>query len=775
MSVARWRVGTPRARADAGKQHAGFPALWWPVHVIVVGLAAAALFLGVAAVHGPGGAWLDDYQSQYLPAFEEVGRAVRAARLPLRSEWSWMGGALAAELQYGVFSIVQTPLVALVTATSLTPAWKGVSLSAIYLAILAGGTALLLSRSRAPRLLSMAMALSVALQGHILGFDATSWFPALASFAWIPWLWLAMDWAFASPKASWRAAVTGLLLYLVMSAGWPFSSAAALLLMAYFGVTTCLRTRSLLPLWPLALAWLIGATLAAPTILSALEYLPHTARDMTGGAATDWIVPARALLGWFNPGLSCRWQNFKGEPEVATASVVFSGFLVPAGLIATGIRNTRILKLVFAELLLAVAVLALCLVPSVHPMRYSFRWIPFLTLVLAVATARLWERVEPLTNSRSRDPLATTAMVSAVGALVAAGLHVLAGSRVSASADLTLLAVVVVAIAWLLADRFVAMRLRPAVACAACVLAVAAPAFLMPNAYRLPAWRDLGTRTTATERAFRPDITYLAFFPLRSAYDEYDQLSAVDRALLPIGNEPMLRQVHFVNGYSPTKLKAYDTLLQMQWSGWGSVPRAIDREFHALTRLLGIDGLVLPEWTRVADEVAPDWQEVVRGERYYLIERKSKTPFARTLPQARFVSELTRANLPPPSTGPVVESSHERAFGDRHFGDATVELIAREPEFVRVNVRPAQRDRDVLVVFTQAYYPGMSAVLEGRELAVDRLYGLSPAVVVPAGQSGMLELRLVSSRIPGAFGVAAGGVALVLASAVHFLLARKRR
>src|SRR5262249_19086692 len=141
--------------------------------------------------------------------------------------------ALAAEFQNGVFSVFLTGCNILLFRSGLPLPLIAAALSTIHLAVLAMGC-FRLARGRAVSPdLAYLVAFVGALSGWIFLWGGTMWFPALASFAWLPWFWWAVEWADEEWHGWARFVPAGLFLYLITTAGWPFTVLMAAIISAW--------------------------------------------------------------------------------------------------------------------------------------------------------------------------------------------------------------------------------------------------------------------------------------------------------------------------------------------------------------------------------------------------------------------------------------------------------------------------------------------------------------------------------------------------------------
>lgn len=204
--------------------------------------------------------WLDDFQSQWLPGYLDIHRALHEGSYPLISSSSWFGGDLAGEYQYGVFSLAHLLIIFVVFQWKLGLLGTVVSLIAIYEAILASGAFRLARRIGLTVPNAMIASLAATLNGYTFYWAAQNWFPAMASFAWLPWAWWAMLVALDRRHGAWRFLPAALFVYLVVAAGWPFTVLMAGTVTVWLAARNWGQLR--LRVWPLMAAWALGLALA---------------------------------------------------------------------------------------------------------------------------------------------------------------------------------------------------------------------------------------------------------------------------------------------------------------------------------------------------------------------------------------------------------------------------------------------------------------------------------------------------------------------------------
>ncbi len=346
-------------------------------------------FCGLLLWHDPATFWNDDYQISILPVFADVARSWSEGHLPLLSPYSWVCGNLAGEFQYGTFSVFINAAVVLIWKLPLAFAGQAAALSLAHLFVLAAG-AFLLARDRGlTNSLSFLVALVAALNGWIICWGATDWFGALGAFAWFPWAWWGMERALDPARSIWRFCWPAPFVYLLVAGGFPYTVLMLSLLAAWLGLKSLCKTRRLLSLWPLGLGLALGFGLSAPAWLALFDYVHGSARsEQAQGAHWQWLVPPAALPGFIWPGWTVRWSDFSSRLLPHRAVELACGTVPPlalaAGLIFLRGEFVRRMKW---ELGLLALLLAITMSPSANVFRWSFRWLPFLHLVLALLAA----------------------------------------------------------------------------------------------------------------------------------------------------------------------------------------------------------------------------------------------------------------------------------------------------------------------------------------------------------------------------------------------------
>ncbi len=697
----------------------------------------------------------DDFQLQYLPGSREVARAWTSGEMPLLSRFSWVCAALGAEYQFGIFSIFRTLLDLLVWALPLTLTGRGATLFVVHAAIAAaGGYRLARSYGATPGAATMT-GLVAGLNGWTLWW-ATTWYPAIASFAWLPWYWLALR-GIASERSRWSWAGAAFSLYLLITAGWPYSVAMAVAVAAMNVLSGLARRR-----WQVAFtmsgASLLGVGLAAPAVLMLLEYFPYTARTAAAMKFEfAWLVPGTALFGLIVPAFSVVWPGFARSAEHPAVELL--GAFVPLAAI-TAAFGRRLLRERLPEVVLLCALLLVLLMPSAGPFRWSFRWLPLFHLALAVVGAASFER------SRRRIPLCGLGLA----AVAAAASFVLDHDVATTLLHAGVIGAACVLWAMLEARGSRVAGAMPAVITAGMIV-LTFVSFLRLS--EVPRWPYEQTLLAASP--FEPSRRYLALYQLEQVFMN-DPPRGIDSVLRP-GSIPMLAGVEFINGYSPLGLASLKNVFRLDPHGPVDDPRSAQNILRRetgpdqLLEQLGVHGLVVPE--AVAREHAQllagrGWRPVARVatclvlhrgsaafEPFFSVAEASKVPSHRDVYAA--ILGRTTSRLPVTLFTPGTHRIER-------YGMRTIEKMQEsrnQTSFVVRGLGPK-----ALVVFRRPWLPGWRATIDGESLPVLRAHLILPAVEIPADRQG--EVRLTyrpASLVTGAWIALASLLILVGVSA----------
>jgi hypothetical protein len=722
--------------------------------------------------------WTDDFQTYQLAGYCEVARAWNEGEPPLLSRSSWWAGALAAEFQNGVFSVFLTGCNVLLFRSGLELPLIAASLSTIHLAVLAMGC-FRLARGRALSLdLAYLVAFVGALSGWIFLWGGTQWFPALASFAWLPWMWWALEWADEERHGWARFVPAGLFLYLIITAGWPFTVLMAAIISAWLARRIGGERRQLLPLWPIAASWVVGLALSAPAWLMLLEYTPYTVRGQTPLLARwhFWTVPVDGMLGLVFPGYGTLWDMFGFyKPHL---SFEMAGGLVPVAILAALLWRTRwgVLKVLRWEWGLLALLFILCTGPSIGNFQYSFRWLPLFSLVLGLLAALgiEWQRAENAEGQTAMPNFGSWAVGLVVGVWLWSWQL---GFDPTSTTLLLGVGLVFLCYTWFVVESRCGERsgLRLAMPCLVTLLGCWLTYATFPPHREVPTWEF--TEHVRDASPLDPSVRYL------SVHSDKDHWVVNEKATigrihgigeeLYLGNTAMYSGLEFVNGYSPLGPLGLEGAFGFITHGYSSSEGAehvltVESGRGGFLDLLGVDGLVLADGYRehLGRLKANGWAEEgsVKGG-IVLRRRGTPTPrvraveLAEALPNREDMFQRLREHRDGPA--PILLLTDKGEPEKLKFAPAEVTLVSETRNSTTIEIKPTRANGDLLIVFSRCWFPGYQAVCNGQTFPVEFCSATLPAVRLPAGTSGRLVLSYQPRSLTVGCQVALGALAFV--------------
>lgn len=326
-----------------------------------------------------------DSIASWLPVSRRIGELLAAGDSHLMDPTAWRGGNYVAEAGYGLWN----PVVLLLDMTVLQLndlELAGTIVKVVYLLILAVGVYLLAREYGADEWPSSLAGLAVPLGGFTLWMDAATWTPNLASFAFVPYVWLASR--RLSRDASgpiWLLIAGGL----CVSAGNPYSNVVVGAIVIGVGVEVWLRRDDELRARLLTL----GLTLTAIAMLAVFVYLPfRQTSDLgfreTGVSNDEAFSPSlENLLGLSTPTMQPLVANF-GSSVLRIPATYLAWFVLP---LAPWLRWGRVIER-WRSMFALVGFSAFFAVVAMGPSEFwFFRWpirlVPYAFLPLVIVTA----------------------------------------------------------------------------------------------------------------------------------------------------------------------------------------------------------------------------------------------------------------------------------------------------------------------------------------------------------------------------------------------------
>jgi hypothetical protein len=720
--------------------------------------------------------YIDDYQSAFLPVCMDIGRSLDSGEYPLVSPYSWVGGAIAGNFQFGIFNIVHIPIIYGLYKIGLDPVGFAKYLTLVYLFILCLGIAWLSDYYRLS-VWAKVLAISIGSMNYfVLYWSGFDWAIGLASFAWLPWCWGALARVVSEKKIRWIVS-SGLGIYLVISLGYPYTI-LMLALVALWLCLQCLQKKDrTIKIAQLALAWVLGVGLSMPAILLFIEYYAHSARaNEVDSLSTVWTVPPEAFWGLLNPLYISIW-NMWGAFQRYYSFELFSGLVPPVVLILLACHPTlrKQSRLGFELLLLALVCLFLILPSGTVGYRWSFRWLPLYGLIVAIIAAKTFDVLER-TRHDSYNIIIFGYRVSAVMLCTIMSIslflyqYIVMGYVVLTKArGLYAVSVMTGFLLWhiLLTRRGKfggTVRVAPVLMT---IVLLATVNIAKVDKKVVQKWHGLNCFDVANLR-FDSKTRYVSLF------SQQDFLSQNSVYTIMPGNTPMLAKVYSVSGYASMMPGNLYRLFGFEYSG--AMPQVVmdatcKNAFATggMFDLLGIDGVVFgfSQRERAGQAVAEGWNIVSEGASGVILHRARRNDM-----HIESASLATYKN----SDADVVRALREKsdsarrhvlldADGGRPSREAAFAPVSIEHPVVKRNslaadIANASQETPGLIIFKRAWYPGYRVFLNDRELPVVHADMLLPAVVIPPGQSGRLLLDFAPASLR--IGLIVAGCSLLL-------------
>ncbi len=694
--------------------------------------------------------WSDDFQGQASPFFAEIVRSWKEGEWPILSRNSWCTGDLAGEFQYGTFSPPVTGLVLAIWSLPLSLPAQAAALAIVHLIWLATGV-FVLGRFRGLTVpLATMAALATSLSGWLIGWGATNWISFVIGYSWVPWVWWALQTGIISEGVWKRWLRPGLAAALLISAGNTFAIMVLPIIGGWMILRAIIRDRDWRAIGPVVVAGLLGAGLSAPAWWLLLEAAMRSTRWGWGTAIQHaWIVPWPAWVGLVLPSFVTPWPYYSSEYFRHTNLELACG-LVPIAALAAALlfqpketwRKRR------WDLILLVLCILLVSLPTIGQFRWSFRWLPFVHLVLALTAA-----------SALQFGLARRAAACGVGLVaVAWGGTALFGENCSLGLSACLLAL---AAAWWLAERFAARAWAEWVPAVVVAFTLGVTFWILPThdpSYQAKFSFDENIRNPAP---LERDRLYLSLY-------SFNEISQAENR--PLGFGTIVRPVNamhyaglrFLNGYSSFSGREVQALFETHGDLKPEKAESLaGPEGERLLLFLGVDGLVFSqEYAHFAENLGPEWQKVA--------EAPGEVAYHRVPRRFQPVKVLTYLFDRPgvPLVDPVVEILAERR-------NSVTVRITPLPMVSTVELSAEDARRAVApIAFVRPFLPGYEAVFNGAPVAVRQYRGILPIVELPSDARGILELRFRPKGLTHGVMLAAVTALVMLVIAVA---GRKRR
>jgi hypothetical protein len=361
-------------------------------------------------------------------------------------------------------------------------------------------------------------------------------------------------------------------------------------------------------------------------------------------------------------------------------------------------------------LVLLLFVFLLAMLPTAGFFRWSFRWLPFFHLVLAVCAAEVFH-LRPESRAPAVCALALTVLtVIMMSVLHATGSHAF---------PLTWIFLGLAAIWCVWEIVFRDYRFQQWAPAAITFSALLTTYVCIPTNCGVPTYNF--SQELLRPTPLDPARLYLSIYPWAElTYCASNKPQPVGEVLRP-GSTSMWAGLRFINGYSP--IRAAGVAREFATSIHGEINPEVGSNLLNYQAgnggeldLLGVDGIVVARELVLTPQPASEWELVLTTDEGRVFHRRG-APF----PLVRSINSI------------------DSRFGEK-FAAATVSRINDLRNSVEAEVETLNGDRPAMLIFSKPFFRGYEAQLNNQKLAVTSYRGLFPMVEVPPNSRGRLSL-----------------------------------
>jgi hypothetical protein len=464
----------------------------------------------------------------------------------------------------------------------------------------------------------------------------------------------------------------------------------------------------------------LGFGLSAPAWLAILDLVHGSARELQSPSAHwQWLVPPAALPGLILPSWTVSWTDFSSRHLPHAATELACGLVAPVALITGFVwRGRMLVGRIKWDLILLLLVLLFSMIPTAGLFRWSFRWLPFFHLVLAICAGEALRSIGFQSMNAGRTPVPRYGLIALALTILTAIAMLILRATGSYAFPLTWIFLGLAGIWWLL-ELLLRPKFQQWAPVVITFLALLATYFCMPTNCGVPRYNF--SQKLLKPAPLDPDRLYLSVYPWAElTYCVWNKPQPVGQTLRP-GSISMWAGLHFINGYSP--IRPPGVARQFATSIHGEINPAMGE--YLLNQqageggelaLMGVDGILVAQEVNLTPQPSSEWQLIASTDEGRVFHRHG-VPFAR-------VRSVTSIDSRP----------------NEQFAFATISTINDSRNRVDINVDVPKGDRPALLTFSRPYFRGYEARLDKKRLAVTSHRGLFPIVEVPAGAHGRLIL-----------------------------------
>ena len=335
----------------------------------------------------------DDFQSYYMPFFEEAGRILSTGEFPLLTSRSWFGGSILAEYQWAIFNPISLMLYLIFYKAQLPLEQAGAIFTIFHLVILSLGCFFLCRRLNISLGGSYFVSLSILHSGFLIYWTASSWVGILMSYSWLPW---AIG-GFYSINNKKYTLIGILASYLLIVSGTPHVCLMWLLftlgVIYYFYLEKEYKHSMYVIIY-----FVIACFLSAPAIFPVAEYLLHADRGFRDPYM--WKASLEHLLSLGMPTFRGIYKIWDGSYNHSSAPFSYVSWVAPIIILGYLMnpqkKTTNLIKSMgVIVILFGIA----CMFPSPILMQNPFRFLLgfhlsiLLLAILILSRENKWKRL----------------------------------------------------------------------------------------------------------------------------------------------------------------------------------------------------------------------------------------------------------------------------------------------------------------------------------------------------------------------------------------------
>lgn len=366
--------------------------LWGDIGVAAAVAVVAASTAALPLIGNPYFYFADDFQTFFLPMFQEIARQLKGGYFPVMTDRTWYGGAILAEYQFAVFNPISLGLYALIDQFERLDR-AATTYALFHVSLLAAGVFTLCRGLGIRRPEAAVAALVGSTSMWVIYWGAQTWICALVGIAWLPWALFLLLLAYRDTRLVTPAA---LVTALALVSGWPYTIVALMVVVVVSTVITLMFHGNGWRCLRVALALGLALALSAPAILPLWYYLSQSSRFEVG-LHSVFQADVDTLIAVGLPIFPDTWRVFSARLRtVSSPPMHYVSWFVPLVLVNADWKGLRHKHWAPGLILVLVAVTfgVLSMFGAGWHFRMPFRLLPYYHIALAILAAWLITNVQ---------------------------------------------------------------------------------------------------------------------------------------------------------------------------------------------------------------------------------------------------------------------------------------------------------------------------------------------------------------------------------------------